>query len=250
MGRAVDKANREGVYVTRTGNEYVRNDIAAQRVKRDLSTINRKIQDGRLTAVSLKGLTGTWVSWKKCKALFEGISETRNPNGSKKKRVDTAANNEFTLNDLSGGELAPVEQKEMPSLVDVDDPENSDCWRIDNKGRPVVKNGHHIILYDKFKQKYDALIRKQQFEKEKGQLVPKDLVDAAFSKMLTPLVNTVNQIPDRYASRIIGMVESFTEQKLNNSQITSLRSMLDDEAKVIIETLNKNEEDALDGLLV
>lgn len=249
MGRNADKANREGVYITSAGNEYVRNDVAAQRIKRDLSTINRKIQEGSLKVVPLKGLTGRWVSWEKCKALFGAIEVTRNPNGSKKKTTLTNTP-DFELKDLTGGELAPVEQKEMPSLVDVDDPENSDCWMVDNQGRPKMKNGHHVILYDKFKQKYDALIRKQQFEREKGALVSKDLVDTAFSKMLTPLVNTINQIPDRYASRVIGLVESFTNIKLDNSQITSLRSMLDDEAKAITETLKKNEEDALDGLLV
>lgn len=250
MGRHEDKANMEGVYNTK-GKEYVRIDVAAKRVERSTDTINLKIKNGLLTVYKFEGLEGRWVRWDKCKAIFDQLALTHKPNGAKKKKDDTPTNNDFVLIDLNKGELAPVEQKEMPSLVDVDDPENSDCWKLNSKNQPAIdKNGHHIILYDKFKQKYDALIRKQQFEREKGALVSKDLVDTAFSKMLTPLVNTINQIPDRYASRVIGLVESFTNIKLDNSQITSLRSMLDDEAKAITETLKKNEEDALDGLLV
>ena len=250
MALSDQRKEREGSYINK-GIEYVTIPVAAERVHRTRFAIDEKIKQKRLRSYKFKdkGLHNTYVNWEKCKAIFDGISETRNPDGSKKKTTPTNTP-DFELKDLTGGELAPVEQKEMPSLVDVDDPENSDCWMVDNQGRPKMKNGHHVILYDKFKQKYDALIRKQQFEREKGALVSKDLVDTAFSKMLTPLVNTINQIPDRYASRVIGLVESFTNIKLDNSQITSLRSMLDDEAKAITETLKKNEEDALDGLLV
>ena len=250
MGRHEDKANMEGVYNTK-GKEYVRIDVAAKRVERSTDTINLKIKNGLLTVYKFEGLEGRWIRWDKCKAIFDQLALTHKPNGAKKKKVDTPTNNDFVLIDLNKGELAPVGQKEMPSLVDVDDPVNSDCWKLNSKNQPVVdKNGHHVILYDKFKQKYDALIRKQQFEREKGQLVSKDLVDTAFSKMLTPLVNTINQIPDRYASRIIGFVESIMETKLDNSQTTSLRALLEDEAVSIIGQLKKNEEDAIDGLLV
>ena len=250
MGRNADKSKREGVYVTQSGTEYVTVAVAAERIHRTVRAVYYQIHDNKLATRTFKDFGElTFVKWEKCRALFEGFSDTRNSDGSKKK-VSLVNSSNFELKDLGNGELAPVEQKEMPSLVDVDDPENSDCWKIDNMGRPVKKNGHHVILYDKFKQKYDALIRKQQYEKEKGTLIPRDLVDTAFSKTLTPLINTINQIPDRYASRVVGFVESIMETKLDNSQTTSLRALLEDEAKAIIGQLKQNEEDALDGLLV
>lgn len=250
MALSDQRAKREGSYTNRAGVEFVTLQVAADRLHKSRTAIVQKINDKKLKVHKFKNMGNIMlVEWEKCKAVFIG-SDPLEKNKPQKKPVELTKASDFELKDLNSGELTPVEQKEMPSLVDVDDPENSDCWKLNSLNQPVVKNGHHIILYDKFKQKYDALIRKQQFEREKGQLISKDLVDTAFSKMLTPLVNTINQIPDRYASRIIGFVESIMETKLDNSQTTSLRALLEDEAVSIIGQLKKNEEDAIDGLLV
>ena len=250
MGRNADKSKREGVYVTQSGTEYVTVAVAAERIHRTVRAVYDQIHDNKLATRTFKDFGElTFVKWEKCRALFEGFSDTRNSDGSKKK-VSLVNSSNFELKDLGNGELAPVEQKEMPSLVDVDDPENSDCWKCVN-GIPIVTDdGHHVILYDKFKQKYDALIRKQQYEREKGKLISRELVDRAFSTVYTPMVNTINQIPDRFASRVVGFVESIMETKLDNSQTTSLRALLEDEAKAIISTLDQNQREAMDSFEV
>ncbi len=245
MGLSDQRKAREGIYVDENGIEYVNFSEAARRVKRDKSRISRLVKAGKLTAFDFsdRGLK-KGVLWIELTRLMQHFAESNKPNNSK----ETDTSHDFVMKDLSNGELPAIKGEEMPTLADVDDPENSDCWKCVN-GIPIVTDdGHHIILYDKFKQKYDALIRKQQYEREKGKLIARTLVDRAFSVAYTPLVNTINQIPDRYASRIIGLVESFSEQKLNNTQITSLRSLLEDEARAIIETLNQNQKEALDSL--
>lgn len=247
MGRHEDKSKAAGIYRT-GGKEYVSISEASRRLGKSRHTIAVKIQDGRLEEYHFeeKGISGKWLLWTQVKSLFATID------AQKKKYEETKTQNEFEmppLSELGDGELAPVLVKELPSLVDVDDPENSDCWKTTNNGIPILdENGKHIISYDKYKQKYDALIRKQQFEKEKGKLIPRELVDKAFAVLLTPLVSSVMQIPDRYASRIFGFIESIVDTKLDNTQQTSIRALLEDESENIVNTFKRNLEEALDGL--
>jgi len=247
MGRHEDKSKAAGIYRT-GGKEYVTISEASRRLGKSRHTIAVKMQDKRLTEYHFeeKGVSGKWLLWTQVKSLFAAIDAKR------KQYEENKSQNDFEmkpLEDLNNGELAPVAIKELPPLVDVDDPENSDCWKTTNNGVPILDdNGKHIISYDKYKQKYDALIRKQQFEKEKGRLISRELVDRAFAVVLTPLVSSVMQIPDRYASRIFGLVESFIETKLDNTQQTSIRALLEDEAENIVTTFKRNLEEAIDGL--
>lgn len=248
MGLSDQRNGREGVYVDQNGIEYMSISRASREIGISKSTLSRCVNDGTLIGhdLSSKGLPKNiiWVEVLKVQQLYARLKAKRN----KTESID--ASNDFVMPDLPSGELPPLIEKEMPSLIDVDDPINSDCWRCVS-GVPIVDdNGHHVIAYDKFKQKYDALIRKQQYEREKGKLISKDLVDRAFAEVFTPLVNSINQIPARYATRIIGFVESVIEKKLDNGQITSLRALLEDEAKSIIEVLKRNIEEAMDNLEV
>lgn len=246
MGLSDQKKKREGVYVDQNGIEYINLSQAAKEVGVDRKAISYHVAKGHLIAYdfSERGLKGKWVEVLKLHQLYTSIRDKN----KKVESVDTS--HDFVMKDLSNGELPAIKEEEMPSLADVDDPENSDCWKCVN-GIPIVTDdGHHVILYDKFKQKYDALIRKQQYEREKGKLIPRELVDRAFSAVYVPMVNTINQIPDRFASRVVGFVESITETKLDNSQTTSLRALLEDEAKAIISTLDQNQREAMDSFEV
>lgn len=244
MGRHEEKSKSAGIYRT-GGKEYVSISEASRRLGRTRTAISNKLKTGRLTEYnfSSKGVSGKWLLWTQVKALFDAIDAKRGKSTSDDKSTD------FKLSDLTNGELPPVAIKELPSLIDVDDPENSDCWKTTNNGVPIFdERGHHIINYEKYKQKYDALIRKQQYEKEKGKLISRELVDKAFAVLFTPLVSSIMQIPDRYASRIFGLVESFVDKKLDNAQQTSIRALLEDEAENIITTFRRNIEEALDAL--
>ena len=250
MGLSDQRKAREGVYVDQNGIEYVNMAEAARRVGRNASIITRLVQRGELFAedFSSRGLPKKikWIELNKLLHYFALIDAKKKT--KKTESVDTS--HDFVMKDLSNGELPAIKEEEMPTLADVDDPENSDCWKCVN-GIPIVTDdGHHVILYDKFKQKYDALIRKQQYEREKGKLISRELVDRAFSTVYTPMVNTINQIPDRFASRVVGFVESIMETKLDNSQTTSLRALLEDEAKAIISTLDQNQREAMDSFEV
>lgn len=247
MGRHEDKSKAAGVYRT-GGKEYVTISEASRRLGKSRRTIAVKVQDGRLTEYHFeeKGVSGKWLLWTQVKSLFAAIDARR------KQYEGNKSQNDFEMKPLGvldNGELAPVAVRGLPPLVDVDDPENSDCWKTTNNGVPILDgNGRHIISYDKYKQKYDALIRRQQFEREKGRLIPRELVDRAFASLLTPLVSSVMQIPDRYASRVFGLVEGFAETKLDNMQQTSIRALLEDEAENIVAAFRRNLEEALDGL--
>ncbi len=246
MGLSDQRYSREGVYVDKNGIEYMTIARTSKELGVARSTLGYHIDKGHLVVHDFRemGMQGKWLEVLKVQQLF---AESKK-NKPKIESVDTS--NDFVMPDLPSGELPPLIEKEMPSLIDVDDPVNSDCWRCVN-GVPVVDaNGHHVIAYDKFKQKYDALIRKQQYEREKGKLISKELVDRAFAEVFTPLVNSINQIPARYSTRVMGFVESVIEKKLDNSQVTSLRVLLEDEAKSIIEVLKRNMEEAMDNLAV
>ena len=249
MGLSEQKAIKTGTYIDSNGIEYVNISQAARLFHKTKGTIIDHIKRGNLVAQSFKdrGLgDAKWIELLKLQQLYAQINAKKKAEGAES--VDTS--HDFVMKDLSNGELPAIKEEEMPTLADVDDPENSDCWKCVN-GIPIVTDdGHHVILYDKFKQKYDALIRKQQYEREKGKLISRELVDRAFATVYTPMVNTINQIPDRYASRIIGFVESIMETKLDNSQTTSLRALLEDEAKAIISTLDQNQREAMDSFEV
>lgn len=247
MGLSDQRNTREGVYVDKNGIEYMTITSLAKELGITRGTLQYHIKQGNLIAYDFtsKGLgVGKWLDVLKVRQFFAQLK-------GKKPKTDKEDNpNDFVMPDLPSGELPPLVQKEMPSLIDVDDPINSDCWKRVN-GIPIIDdNGHHVISYDKFKQKYDALIRKQQYEREKGKLISKELVDRAFAVVYTPLVNSINQIPSRYATRVIGFVESALDRKLDNNQVTSLRALLEDEAKSIIEVLKRNMEEAMDSLEV
>lgn len=244
MGRHEDKSKAAGVYRT-GGREYVSISEAARRLGRTRQAISGQVRCGRLDAkdFSSRGVSGKWLLWDKVKEFYEAID-------SRRKDRDEPSN-EGELADLGDGTLRLIENppREIPLLVDTEDPENSDCWRKYSNGVYALdENGRHVIDYEKYKQKWDALIRKQQYEREAGRLVPKDIVDQAFSKTLSPLSTSIMQIPDRYASRIIGLMESIMGSKLGNEHRTTLRSLLEDESESIVATLRRNVEEALDGI--
>lgn len=245
MGRHEDKSRKEGVYRT-GGKEYVSISEAAKRLNKARSTVQYQINVGKLDVFefSSKGVKGKWLLWDKVKALFKTID-------SIKTKGETKDSSEGELPELGGGELRLIhnDPKEIPMLVDTEAPENSDCWKRFPNGVYVFdENGKHVMDYEKYKQKWDSLIRKQQFERESGKLIPKEIVDQAMSKILSPLTASIVQLPDRYASRIIGLVESIINAKLNNEQRITLRSLLEDEAESIVATFRRNVEEALDGI--
>ena len=246
MGLSDQRKKREGVYVDQNGIEYMTLTRAAKEFGTTRQNLQGYVNRNKLLTHDFSelglGVNIKWVEVLKVQQLLA--------NAKKKRIKQTDTSHDFIMKDLSDGELPAIKEEEMPTLADVDDPENSDCWKCVN-GIPIVtEDGHHVILYDKFKQKYDALIRKQQYEREKGKLISRELVDRAFSTVYTPMVNTINQIPDRFASRVVGFVESIMETKLDNSQTTSLRALLEDEAKAIISTLDQNQREAMDSFEV
>lgn len=243
MGRYEDKSKAAGIYRT-GGREYVSISEASRRIGRTRQAIGGQIRRGRLEVedFSSRGVYGKWLLWDKVKELYDSIDSKR------KEREEPETEGELPA--LGDGRLRLIENpmNEVPLLVDTEDPDNSDCWRKLSNGVYVLdENGRHLIDYEKYKQKWDALIRKQQYEREAGRLVPKVIVDQAVSKILTPLVTSVMQIPDRYASRVVGLVESMIGSKLGNKQRSTLRSLLEDEAESIVATFSHNVEESLDG---
>lgn len=244
MGRHEDKSKAAGIYRT-GGREYVSISEAARRLGRTRQAISGQVRSGRLDVkdFSSKGVSGKWLLWDKVKEFYAAIDSRKKEKGQ--------SSNEGELPDLGDGTLRLIENppREIPMLVDTEDPENSDCWKKFSNGVYCLDEmGRHVIDYEKYKQKWDALIRKQQYEREAGRLVPKDIVDQALSKSLSPLTTSIMQIPDRFASRIVGLVESIVGSKLGNEQRTTLRALLEDESESIVVTLRRNVEEALDGI--
>ena len=245
MGRHEDKAKTAGTYKT-GGKEYVTISEAARRLNCSRYRIHYQVECGKIEYrnFSERGLIGKWLLWDKVKEFFDRMDAKKATWKTKDEEVNIKG---F---ELGKGELPSI-AKPMdgpPTLIDTEDPANSDCWKKTNTGIPIVdENGRHVIDYEKYKQKYDALIRRQQYEKESGRLLQKDVVDQALSRILSPLSSSIMQIPDRYSSRIVGLVESFFQTKLDNEQKTSLRALMEDEAESLVSTFARSVEEALDG---
>ena len=82
-----------------------------------------------------------------------------------------------------------------------------------------------------------ANIRYQQYQKQRGELIPKAEVVQMLSLVFPPVTAVIMQMPDKYASRINGRVEEMIGRPMTNEETTLIKAILSDEAEKICRNL-------------
>ncbi len=116
----------------------------------------------------------------------------------------------------------------------------SDCWIWDDETDSWALNkttGEHLIDMDVATKKMKLMIYRQQYLKEAEKLVLKEDVDYTLREIVTPLVNTLSTIPDKFVVRVASYVERLGGIKIDGQKISSLKEELRDEVTSVIHTL-------------
>ena len=116
----------------------------------------------------------------------------------------------------------------------------SDCWIWDGEREEWALNrvtGEHLIDMDVATKKMKLMIYRQQYLKEAEKLVLKEDVDYTLREIVTPLVNTLSTIPDKFVVRVASYVERLSGMKIDGQRMSNLKEELRDEVTGIIHTL-------------
>ena len=116
----------------------------------------------------------------------------------------------------------------------------SDCWIWDDETDSWALNkttGEHLIDMDVATKKMKLMIYRQQYLKEAEKLVLKEDVDYTLREIVTPLVNTLSTIPDKFVVRVASYVERLGGIKIDGQKMSSLKEELRDEVTSVIHTL-------------
>ena len=252
--------------------EYVTQAQLAIRLGVTKSALSQITKSGVLTRQKLEGYSGLWYDWEISKAAF--VRHRKNPKrgGSREKPSAKVFNSVPKTGELQTPPMPvvsenieidnleiPKDAKDILSVFDPESPENADCWVVDEAGEflmiPTSDPPRHYIDWKKAIDKCIAQIRYQQYMEKKGDLIPKQEVNKVLSQIFSPLTASIMQIPDRYASRIVGRVDEMLESRTLDFIDTlspNLRENVGDSLKQFLSKNMTNEENTVlkDILLV
>lgn len=243
------------------GREYVNSLVFAQRVGVTKQAICRYVREGKLVREKLEGYKGEWLDWAVARVTFNRLRKAPKHGGSRVRKDARIIN-------TSGDEVKPVGMPTtggagevgMPSIpkdaegilsyFDPDDPDNADCWEVDDYGEymmlPAPNSHRHAIDWKKAIDKCMANIRYQQYQKERRELIPRNEVEQSLSLVFPPITAILMQMPDKYASRINGRLEEMIGRPMTNEEKTIIKALLTDEAEQICHNLQDAVEKALE----
>lgn len=242
------------------GREFVTITVFAKRMGVSQQAISLWVKDGKLPRQSLDGYRGQWLDYELSRAKFARLRKKPAKGGSRVKR-------DAKVYEKGGEEVKPVPMPTtagagdvgMPGLpkdaegilsyFDPEDPDNSDCWEVDDFGAylmlPPPYQDRHSIDWKKAIDKCMANIRYQQYQKERRELIPRQEVEQSLSLVFPPVTAILMQMPDKYASRINGRLEEMIGRPMTNEEKTIIKALLTDEAEQICHNL----QDAVDKAL-
>ena len=255
LGRS--KAEQRGT-VKYKGREYVNMMICAQRLGIAYQTLQKSTNKGTYTRQPLEGYSGLWYDWQQTRAIFNRQRRKQDHvRGGRRQKRDGAVFGPSspispvvdvpvpTVGTPGGVEVKDVDiPKDVDNILsyfDPEDPNNADCWETDDNGQflyiPNTNPPRHYVDWKKAQDKGMANIRYQQYQKQRGELIPKADVIQMLSKVFPPVTAVIMQMPDKYASRINGRVEEMIGRPMTNEEVTIIKSILSDEAERICHNL-------------
>ena len=239
------------------GREYVNETVFGQRVGVRQQAVSLLVKSGKLAKTSLEGYKGIWLDWEVCRARFSRLRKNPKKGGSREKKdakIINSTNEEVRpvpIPTTSGaGEVGmpsiPKDVEGILSYFDPEDPDNADCWEIDEFGEflmiPHTEPPRHSVDWKKAIDKCMANIRYQQYQKERRELIPRSEVEQTLALVFPPVTAVLMQLPDKYASRINGRLEEMIGRPMTSEEKTIIKALLTDEAEQICHNL----QDAVD----
>ena len=242
------------------GREYVNLTVFANRVGVRQQAVSYLVKVGKLTRKELEGYKGQWLDWEVSRARFVRMRNDPHKQGGSRKRKDAKV-----ITDTTGiGEVRPIpvpvpstvgsaEVPDIPksaegilSYFDPEDPDNADCWEVDDFGEflmiPHTDPPRHSVDWKKAIDKCTANVRYQQYQRERKELIPRSEVEQTLALVFPPVTAVLMQMPDKYASRINGRLEEMIGRPMTNEEKTIIKALLTDEAEQICHNL----QDAVD----
>lgn len=128
-------------------------------------------------------------------------------------------------------------------MFDTEDPANADLYLLNDYGEPaLLPDGRHMIDWKKADTKATAMIRHLQYAKETEEVIPKRGVIEVLSRVFPLYINNVQQMPERFATRICGRVEEFLGRSMTNDEYTIVKNSFVSEAEricnIMVDALN------------
>ena len=260
LGRS--KAEQRGT-IKYNNREYVNQLICAQRLGVSVQALSKATQRGTYHRQEIEGHKGLWYDWQMTRAAFNrNRAKQSHVRGGRRQKKDAAIFNGSigkpvgdlpvpTVGAIGSGEVPdvdlPKDADNILSYFDPEDPNNADCWETDDNGQflfvPQTNPPRHYVDWKKAQDKGMANIRYQQYQKQRGELIPKTEVVQMLSRVFPPITAVIMQMPDKYASRINGRVEEMIGRPMTNEERTLLKSVLHDEAERICRNLQDTVEE-------
>ena len=244
------------------GREYVNVTVFATRMGVRQQAISKWIKAGKLTRTELTGYKGLWLDYNMARAKFVRLRKNPKKGGSREKKdakvIHTGSDEVRPVPMPTTGGAGDVGVPSIPkdvegilSYFNPEDPENSDCWEIDDVGEflmiPHTDPPRHSVDWKKAIDKCMANIRYQQYQKERRELIPRSEVEQSLALVFPPVTAVLMQMPDKYASRINGRVEEMIGRPMTNEERTIIKALLTDEAEQICHNLQDAVDKALDN---
>ena len=255
MAKSRSDAESRGC-IKHNGREYVNGVVFAQRMGISKMAVTNYVKEGKLTRQKIDGYRGEWFDFAIARAAFVRMRSKQNHvQGGSRKKKDARL-----IADTTGkGEVKPIpvpapstvgsaEVPEIPksaegilSYFDPEDPDNADCWEVDDFGEflmiPHTDPPRHSVDWKKAIDKCTANVRYQQYQRERRELIPRSEVDQTLAMIIPPVTAVLMQMPEKYASRINGRVEEMIGRPMTNEERTIIKALLTDEAEQICHNL-------------
>lgn len=246
MGLSRSKADIRGS-IKHDGREFVNLSVCAKRLGIAPSSLYEATKKGKFVRIKIEGHKGEWFDWQTTRATFVRLQKHPKKGGSRERKdaqimnavpkvaeVQRPAMPTEGANDVEMPDL-PKGMEDILTYFDPEDPDNADCWEVDDVGSFMMIPGtdRHYVDWKKAIDKAMANIRYQQYMEKKGDLIPKSEVNQMLSRIFPPITAVIMQMPDKYASRINGRVEEMIGRPMTNEETTIIKSILVDEAERI-----------------
>lgn len=191
--------------------EYVSIIEFAKRLDAGVSTVRRKISEGKLPARTFDGRKTMYIEWESGRAIWNMMHH------DKQRSAAGRSSNEKRYGKPSEEPSKPavVEPKvQMPDITNDVIQEIVDLSSFDKEQYAdcVLPNGE--FDYDKLKVRLTAETYQQKLKKERGELVEKTEVMNWARKIGTMLNSGLESIPQKYTSVLIAKVQSIVAQRL------------------------------------
>ncbi len=254
MALSKTKAEQRGS-IKHNGREYVNQQVCATRLGVDAAVLYRGTKKGTYTRQEIPGHKGLWYDWQMTRAAFNRQRRRQDHvQGGRRQKRDGSVFTPVTPGGVGeppvpvvgtpgGVEVPdpdlPKDADNILSYFDPEDPANADCWETDDNGNFLFIPGtdRHYVDWKKAQDKGMANIRYQQYQKQRGELIPKAEVVQMLSLVFPPVTAVIMQMPDKYASRINGRVEEMIGRPMTNEETTLIKAILSDEAEKICRNL-------------